>query len=169
MKKSISFDDVEVEIPADVLFPYEAVYEARIKSIFVHDGEKQQQGSGMEFRDYRPYAPGDDFRSIDWNVFQRLGRVFLRLFEEQRDLPVYLAPDISASMFHGEKPRAHAALRCAFALAAIALREHDSVGVFPFADTLHTGLRPGSGKGRLMRVAQTLSRLEPGGQTDFAT
>lgn len=129
----------------------------------------RQKGSGMEFRDYRPYAPGDDFRSIDWNVYQRLGRVFLRLFEEQRDLPVYVAPDVSASMFRGELPRARAALRCAFALSAVALREHDSVGVFPFSDELQMALRPSSGKGRIMRVAQTLSGLQPGGATDFGT
>ncbi|MFT7619875.1 MAG: hypothetical protein ACI97A_003532 [Planctomycetota bacterium] len=128
----------------------------------------RQKGSGMEFRDYRQYTPGDDFSAIDWNVYQRLGRVFLRLFEEQRDLPVYITPDISASMFHGDQPRVHAALRCAFALSSIALREHDSVGIFPFSDSLQTALRPTGGKGRLMRVAQTLSRIEPGGATDFA-
>ena len=128
----------------------------------------RQQGSGMEFRDFRPYTPGDDFRSIDWNVYQRLGRVFLRLFEEQRDLPVYLAPDLSQSMFQGENPRAHTALRTAFALAAIAQQEHDSVGVFSFSNDLVTDLRPGSGKGRLLRIAQTLSRLQPGGETNFS-
>ena len=128
----------------------------------------RQKGSGMEFRDYRQYTAGDDFRSIDWNVYQRLGRVFLRLFEEQRDLPVYIAPDISASMFQGDQPRAHAGLRCAFALANIALQEHDSVGVFPFSDHMEMALRPSSGKGRIMRVAQTLSELKPGGATDFA-
>lgn len=127
----------------------------------------RQKGSGMEFRDYRQYTAGDDFRSIDWNVYQRLGRVFLRLFEEQRDLPVYIAPDISSSMFHGQNPRAYAGLRTAFALSTIALREHDSVGVFPFSDSLNTGLRPSSGRGRQMRVAQTLSRLQAGGETNF--
>ena len=45
-------------------------------------------GSGIEFKDYRPYAPGDDLRGVDWNVYRRLGRVFLRLFEELEDLPL---------------------------------------------------------------------------------
>ena len=128
----------------------------------------RQQGSGMEFRDYRPYTPGDDFRSIDWNVYQRLGRVFLRLFEEQRDLPVYLVVDRAAGMFQGEFPRSRAAFQVAFALAAIALQEHDSVGVFPFSDTLEVAMRPSGGKGRLMRVAQTLVRVTPGGETNFS-
>jgi uncharacterized protein (DUF58 family) len=123
----------------------------------------------MEFRDFRPYTPGDDFRSIDWNVYRRLGKVFLRLFEEQRDLPIYLAPDVSRSMFLGDNPRVHAALRAAFAFAAIGLKEADSVGVFPFADQLQMALRPGSGSGRLLRVAQSLVAIEPGGETDFTT
>jgi uncharacterized protein (DUF58 family) len=129
----------------------------------------KQQGAGLEFRDYRPYSSGDDIKSIDWNVYNRLGKLFLRLFEEQRNLPVYLAPDISASMFFGENPRGAAALRAAFAFAAIALHEADSVGVFPFSDHLEMALRPASGSGRLMRVAQTLTGLEPGGETDFTT
>ncbi|MCB9890568.1 MAG: DUF58 domain-containing protein [Planctomycetes bacterium] len=127
----------------------------------------KQQGSGMEFRDYRPYSPGDDIKAIDWNVYRRLGKVFLRLFEEQRDLPVYVVPDVSRSMFHGDVPRIDACLRAAFAFAAIALREADSVGVFPFSDTLDVALRPGSGSGRLLRVATSLTKVEPGGPTDF--
>ena len=63
-------------------------------------------GSGIEFRDFRPYSPGDDFRAIDWNIYRRLGRVFLRLFEELEDLPLYLMPDVSDSMFQEDPPRA---------------------------------------------------------------
>lgn len=127
----------------------------------------RQQGAGMEFRDFRPYSAGDDIKAIDWNVYRRLGKPFLRLFEEQRDLPIYLAPDISRSMFLGDQPRGLTGLRAAFALAAIGLKEADSVGVFPFAESLDAALQPGAGAGRLMRVAQTLTRLEPGGDTDF--
>ena len=56
----------------------------------------------MEFRDYRPYSPGDELRSIDWNVYRRLGRVVVRLFEEMEDLPIYLMPDLSLSMWKEE-------------------------------------------------------------------
>ena len=56
-------------------------------------------GHGLEFRDFRPYAPGDDLRAVDWNIYRRLGRVFIRLFEELEDLPLYLMPDISGSAF----------------------------------------------------------------------
>ncbi len=124
-------------------------------------------GSGMEFRDFRAYTPGDDFRAIDWNIYRRLGRVVLRLFEELEDLPVYLAIDMSRSMFLGENPRGHAGLRVAFALAAIALQQHDRVGVFPFSEDLEVGMRPSSGRGRQFRIAEVLARAEPKGRTDL--
>ncbi|MHC4935490.1 MAG: DUF58 domain-containing protein [Planctomycetota bacterium] len=126
-------------------------------------------GSGIEFRDFRPYSPGDDFRAIDWNIYRRLGRVFLRLFEELEDLPVYLAPDVSESAFLEEDPRARTGLRAAFALASIALNQHDRVGVFPFGADLSVALRPQSGRGRALRIAETLAGLEARGSTDFRT
>ena len=124
-------------------------------------------GSGIEFRDFRPYTPGDDFRAIDWNIYRRLGRVFLRLFEELEDLPVYLTVDLSDSAFHEEDPRARAGMRTAFALASIALSQHDRVGLFPFGEDLEIALRPQSGSGRSMRFAQALSKMEARGTTDF--
>jgi len=134
----------------------------------VHAEQRSRQmGAGMEFRDYRGYAPGDDLRAIDWNIYRRLGRVFLRLFEEFEDLPVYLAPDVSGSMWHGENPRAHAGLRATFALALAALNQHDSVGLFPFADELRVALPAKSGNVRKMLVAEALAAQSPGGQTDF--
>jgi uncharacterized protein (DUF58 family) len=129
----------------------------------------RDRGPGIEFRDYRQYSPGDDFRAIDWTIYRRLGRVFLRLFEELEDLPVYILPDVSKSSFLEQPPRAKAGLRCALALAAIALNQHDSVGIVPFGADLEVALRPGSGKGRVMRVASVLSALEPMGETDVGT
>ena len=132
------------------------------------DQRSMDLGSGIEFRDFRPYVPGDDFRSIDWTIYQRLGRVFLRLFEELEDLPLYLLPDVSRSMYLEEPPRARAGLRCALALASIALNQHDSVGLFPFSNDLDVVLRPRAGKSRLMRYAEAMSNLEVGGETDLA-
>jgi len=136
----------------------------------VHAEQRSRQlGSGMEFRDYRGYVPGDDLRAIDWNIYRRLGRVFLRLFEEFEDLPVYLAPDVSGSMWQGDNPRAHAGLRATFALALAALNQHDSVGLFPFADELRVALPAKSGNVRKMRIAEALSAQTPGGPTDFVS
>lgn len=126
-------------------------------------------GQGIEFRDYRPYAPGDDLRGVDWNIYGRLGRVFLRLFEEQQDLPLYLLPDVSKSAFLEQPPRALAGLRATLALAAIGLGQHDKVGVFPFAEDLSVLIRPQSGQGRVLTFARRLAEVEPGGRTDLAT
>jgi uncharacterized protein (DUF58 family) len=125
-------------------------------------------GHGTDFRDFRPYAAGDDFRSIDWNIYQRLGRVFLRLYEQEEDLPLYLMPDVSRSLYLESPPRAIAGLQTTLALASISLNHHDSTGVFPFSDDCKTLARPQSGRGKVMLFADRLSHLEPGGPTDIA-
>ncbi|MCA9320205.1 MAG: DUF58 domain-containing protein [Planctomycetes bacterium] len=127
----------------------------------------QDLGAGIEFRDFRPYSPGDDFRSIDWNIYRRLGRVVLRLFEELEDLPLYLVPDVSTSAFSESPPRARAGLRCALALASISLAQHDRVGIYPFADTMRRITPPKAGKGRVFELASRLAEIEPGGPTSF--
>jgi len=130
-------------------------------------------GHGIEFRDFKPYTVGDDLRAVDWNIYRRLGRVFLRLFEELEDLPVYILPDLSKSGFLEERPgavlRAHAGLRAALAQGdgAEGQGQHDSVGLFPFSDRVDMAMRPSSGAGRVMHLAQRLAHLEPGGGTDL--
>ena len=124
-------------------------------------------GSGIEFRDFRPYSPGDDFRSIDWNIYRRLGRVFVRLFEEFEDLPVYILADCSQSMYLEQPPRARAGLRTALALTSIALNQHDRVGFATLSDDHRVVMRPQSGRGRLMRFAEAMAAVTPGGATDL--
>ena len=93
--------------------------------------------------------------------------MFLRLFEEQEDLPLYLLPDVSESAWLEQPPRARAGLRAALALGAISLNQHDRVGIFPFADDLEVAVRPRAGKRRVLQFADELAKLEPGGRTDF--
>ncbi len=163
-------------IPASELF--DAEFLESLKTLRVVAGRVPQGGRfaeqrskdlghGIEFRDYRPYAAGDDLRNIDWNIYRRLGRVFLRLFEELEDLPLYLMPDVSESMYLEEPPRAKAGLRCALALAAISLNQHDTVGLFPFSGTLDVHLRPSSGKRRILQFADHLASIEPGKDTNL--
>jgi len=125
------------------------------------------RGQGSEFADYKPYTSGDDLRAIDWNVYQRLGRVFVRVFEEQQDLPVYLLVDGSASMGVETPPRRLAALQTTFALAAIAMSQQDSAMVLPFTTTLQAQARGLSGRSNLMRLAQQLEALCSEGGTDL--
>jgi len=133
------------------------------------DQRSRDRGSGLEFQDYRPYVAGDDLRAIDWTVYRRLGRVFLRLFEEHEDLPLYLLPDVSRSAWVESSPRAVAGLQACLALAAVSLGQHDTVGVFPFSDDLTVLQRPTSGKNRVMELAHRLESLQPGGETDLRT
>lgn len=124
-------------------------------------------GSGIEFRDFRPYVAGDDLRSIDWNIYRRLGRIFLRLFEELEDLPVYLMPDVSQSMWLETPPRARTALRTALAITYVALQQHDRVGVLPFAEDADVAVRPRAGKRGIWHFAERLAELTARGGTDL--
>nr|WP_180166567.1 DUF58 domain-containing protein [Stenotrophomonas sp. SbOxS2]NYT99418.1 DUF58 domain-containing protein [Stenotrophomonas sp. SbOxS2] len=125
------------------------------------------RGQGSEFADFKPYAVGDDLRAIDWNVYQRLGRVFVRVFEEQQDMPMYLLVDGSASMLAEQPARLPAAQRTAFALSAIALSQHDSVSLLAFSDTMQVQARGLTGRGNLMRVASQLAALPGHGGTEL--
>jgi len=116
-------------------------------------------GRGMEFADYRQYQPGDDFRHIDWNIFSRLDRLFLRLFTAADDLSLHLLLDTSSSMALGEPPKFDYARKVAAALGFIGLSHLDRVTVTPFADALSSGpgvLRTKQHTARLFEFLQTL-------------
>lgn len=127
------------------------------------------RGQGTDFADFKPYVAGDDLRAIDWNIYRRLGKVFVRVFEEKQDLPVYFLVDVSASMFVEEPPRIHAALRATLALAAVALNQNDSIGLFPFSDAMTVQLKSVSGKANVVRVARVLADYDAMGRTDLAS
>ncbi len=132
------------------------------------DQRTSARGQGADFADFRSYAAGDDLRTIDWNLYRRLGKVFVRVFEEQQDLPVYLLIDVSRSMYAETPRRIDAARRVALGLASVALRQHDAVTVLPFSNDVATTLRSVNGKANVARVAQALATLRPGGGTELA-
>jgi uncharacterized protein (DUF58 family) len=123
------------------------------------------RGRGLEFADHRPYAPGDDFRHIDWKAYQRLGRLLLRLYDEERDLPIYLMLDVSGSM--AEPGKFDMARRLAAALCYIGLVHLDKLAILPFGRGLGHESPVGRGKGRIFRVFEQLERMEPAGETDL--
>ncbi len=126
-------------------------------------------GSGIEFADHRQYAPGDDFRHLDWNLYARTGRLLLRLYEEEEDLSVYLLVDVSRSMSVGAP---HAKLRYAKQLAAalsyIALANLDRVSIVTFSDEVSRRLAPTRGKNTIFKVFRFLRALEADGRTGTA-
>ena len=132
------------------------------------DQASRQRGAGLEFADYKSYVPGDDLRAIDWNIYRRLGRLFVRVFEERRDLPVYLLVDRSRSMFLETPPRIRAGLQVALALGAIALAEHDSVALYSFSDALDSDTRAAAGSVGLARLAERLAAQHEQGGTALA-
>ena len=123
------------------------------------------RGRGLEFADHRPYTPGDDFRHIDWKAYKRVNRLLLRLFDEERDLPIYLMLDVSRSM--AEPAKFDMARRIAAALCYIGLVHLDKLTILPFDRGLGHETGAGRGKGRIFRVFEQLERMEAGGQTDL--
>src|SRR5918912_212910 len=93
-------------------------------------------GSSMEFADYRRYAPGDDFRRIDWRAYARLERLFLRVFEAEENITVTILLDCSDSMHHGAPTKASLATTLAAALSYVALKCEDNVIVGTLTDRL---------------------------------
>ena len=124
-----------------------------------------KRGRGLEFADHRPYAAGDDFRHIDWKAYKRLNRLLLRLFDEERDLPIYLMIDVSRSM--AEPAKFDMARRIAAALCYIGLAHLDRLTILPFGRGLGRESSPGRGKGRIFRVFELLEALEAGARTDL--
>jgi len=125
----------------------------------------RRRGRGLEFADHRGYAPGDDFRHIDWKAYQRLHRLLLRLYDEEQDLPIYLFLDQSGSM--AEPAKFDQARRIAAALCYIGLAHLDRITLLPFAETLGAETAPGRGKGRIFRVFEMLEQLEATGATSL--
>jgi len=124
-------------------------------------------GSSMEFADYRRYAPGDDFRRIDWRAYARLERLFLRIFEAEENITVTVLIDCSDSMHHGTPPKADLALSLAAALAYVALKCEDSVIVAALTNRLAAYRRVGSGKNAIWSVGEFLHHLPHSGATDL--
>lgn len=130
------------------------------------------RGDSIEFDDYREYHPGDDLRHVDWTIYARLGRLFLRLFRTESSLTVHLIVDTSASMAFASHDTTrpgratckldHAA-RLAAALAYVGIRNGDRVGLATFAGGLGRVLPPHRGKPQLLQLFEALGSATPAG------
>jgi uncharacterized protein (DUF58 family) len=129
--------------------------------------KSRRRGSSVEFAEHRNYAVGDDLRHIDWNVYGRLDRLFLKLFLEEEDLHVYTVLDTSLSMDFGTPTKLRYGKQVAAALAFIGLVNHDRVLVDTFSARLEQGLHGIRGRSQMWRVVQYLDRLEPTGSSDL--
>ncbi|HEY6557271.1 MAG TPA: DUF58 domain-containing protein [Polyangiaceae bacterium] len=127
----------------------------------------KKKGSGIEFADHRNYVPGDDFRFVDWNVYQRFGRLLVRLYEEEEDLSIYFIVDCSSSMAFGSGDKFVQARRLCAALAYVGLANLDRVTIVAVSDELVARMPTTRGKARIFKVFEFLSGLRAGGTTDL--
>lgn len=127
----------------------------------------KKSGSGIEFADHREYQPGDDFRYLDWSVYQRFDRLLLRLFEEEEDLSIYFVLDASASMGFGDGAKLRYAKRAAAALAYVGLANLDRVTVVTTGDRVLDRMPTTRGKARIFKVFRFLEAVRAGEGTDL--
>jgi uncharacterized protein (DUF58 family) len=124
------------------------------------------KGRGMTFTDIREYAPGDEIRSIDWNVTARMGVPFIKQYTEERELTICLVVDNSASLKFGTRGRTkHSlAVELGAVLAFAALRNNDKVGLLLFSDSVDRYVRPRKSKLHALRILRDMLVLEPHGR-----
>ena len=155
----------------------------RAKSSSKGERRSRARGQSVEFADYRTYVHGDDFRYLDWNLYGRLEKLFLKLYEEERELPVRIFLDASESMTFGEPRKFDFARQVAAAIGYVALSGYDRVSVIPFPDLANDGttdpivriaelaarggLRSVRGKKSAIPFFQNLGALTAGGQANL--
>jgi uncharacterized protein (DUF58 family) len=132
------------------------------------DRRSRRVGAGIEFADHRDYVAGDDLRILDWNLFGRMERLLVRLFEEDEDLAIDVLVDTSASMGVGTPPKLDLATQIGAALAYVGLANLDRVAVTTVGDALGDGLAPARGKAHILRVLRFLESVTAGGRTSLA-
>jgi len=129
------------------------------------------KGRGMEFDEVREYQPGDEVRTIDWNVTARTGKPFVKRFVEERELTVMLVVDASSSGSFGSttKSKNEVAAEIAALLAYSAIRSNDRVGLIVFTDQIEKFIPPKKGRSHVMRVIREILFLEEPehGKTDI--
>ena len=133
------------------------------------DRRARRVGAGIDFADHRTYVPGDDVRALDWNLFARLDRPFVRLREEDEDLTLNVLVDASASMAFGATPKLELAVRVAAALAYVGLSGLDRVGVGVIGAGVHAAVPPLRGKGNAARILALLGSVSGTGRTNLDT
>jgi uncharacterized protein (DUF58 family) len=136
-----------------------------VNSVFTGEYRSVFKGQGMEFSEVREYQPGDEVRSIDWNVTARMRRPFVKRYIEERELTVMLVVDLSGSERFGTVKRfkSELASELAAVLAMSAIRNNDRVGVLLFTDRIEHVIPPRKGRRHVLRIIRDLLAFEPVG------
>src|SRR5947207_3002830 len=139
-----------------------ATFSGQYRSVF--------KGRGMNFEEVRQYAPGDEVRSIDWNVTARLGEIhgdaYIKKFTEERELTVVLVVDVSGSGAFGSvlQSKRELAAEVACVLAFSAIRNNDKVGLLLFSDRVELFIPPKKGRSHTLRIIREILFFEPAGR-----
>ncbi|MBT5273829.1 MAG: DUF58 domain-containing protein [Flavobacteriales bacterium] len=134
--------------------------------IFAGEYQTAFKGKGMAFSEVREYQPGDDVRSIDWNVTARYNAPFVKVFEEEREMTVMLLIDVSASGNFGtqEQFKRELATELSAILAFSAIKNNDKVGVIFFTDKVEQFIPPKKGKSHILRIIREVLAFQPTGK-----
>lgn len=124
-------------------------------------------GHSAEVTDYRPYHPGDDVRSIDWNLYARFHKPFVRLRHAEAELDVHILLDTSHSMEFGSPPKLAYAREIVLALSYVGLHNLDRVGLATFSDRLHHHIPLRRGKHQLLPLLDVLQAVTPAGKSNL--
>src|SRR3954464_12887069 len=132
-------------------------------------GERRskRRGQSVEFADYRNYVVGDDLRFIDWNIYARLDRLFLKLFLEEEDLALHVLVDVSKSCDYGNPNKATYLKRVAAALGYIGLVNYNRVNVVAMAEGIVAETGALRGRRRVAQMLDFIGKLEPTGTSNF--
>lgn len=136
-----------------------------VNDLFGGEYHSTFKGLGMEFDEVREYMPGDDVRSIDWNVTARTGFPHIKKFREERELTVLFIVDASRSGYFGTKARfkAETAAELCAILAFSAIKNNDKVGMIIFTDRIEMYIPPKKGRGHVLRLIREILFFKPEG------
>src|SRR3954452_10679888 len=151
---------------------FQMLAQRRAKSAAKGERRSKARGQSVEFADHRNYVAGDDFRYLDWNLYGRLDRLFLKLYEEERELPVTIYLDASESMTFGTPRKFDFARQIAAAVGYVALCGFDRVSVIAFPDSpgesaYRGALRAVRGRKSSLQFFQNLSHLDARGPAEI--
>jgi uncharacterized protein (DUF58 family) len=133
------------------------------RNIFAGEYHSQFKGRGMSFSEVREYQPGDDVRSVDWNVTARMNRPYIKVYEEERELTVMLLVDVSGSRNFGTQSqmKRDTIAEVAAILAFSTIENNDKVGVIFFSDQVEKFIPPKKGKSHVLHIIRELLSFEP--------
>ncbi|MBU1974809.1 MAG: DUF58 domain-containing protein [Nanoarchaeota archaeon] len=138
----------------------------RVHSNFQGGRASKNMGAGLVFNDYREYIPGDDFRAIDWKVYARTSKLFIKRYEEERNLNVHIIIDSSGSMNFGTPKKFDYAAMLGLGFSYIAMRNNEKFEISTFSNTLNI-YKPKKGMRQLVSITDYLSNLQVKGNSNF--